>query len=118
MITADPVRMDVDKPVRMDVDKASSLVSTARRLLGEGRQVDLSALEGKVHDACYGIAALPVHEGRVLLPDLEELMTALDDLTADLTAQFHSMADPRPDAGRVARAYAGPDGDKGPYDQG
>lgn len=99
--------MTTAEPVRTEIDKVASLVFTARRLLGEGRHVDLSALEGKVQEACRDIAALPVPEGRHLLPDLEDLVTALDELAADIDDQFRSMGGVLPDPGQVAKAYSG-----------
>ncbi|MFN3077315.1 MAG: hypothetical protein ABT940_10625 [Alphaproteobacteria bacterium] len=94
--------------LRTDFVKVSSLVSTARRLLVEGRSVDLSALQGKVQELCENVADMPLDEGRQLVPEIELLLTNLDGLAVDLDQQFqnhpHPIGSPPPRS-TVLRAY-------------
>jgi hypothetical protein len=66
--------------LREELDKAASLVLTARRLLGTGTMVDLSALEGKVRFICEQLVAMDRDCGRPLLPAMEALIGDLDSL--------------------------------------
>ncbi len=66
--------------LREELDKAASLVLTARRLLGTGTMVDLSALEGKVRFICEQLAGMDRDCGRPLLPVMEALIGDLDSL--------------------------------------
>lgn len=86
-------------PGRGDLDQVASFVAAARRLLGEGRRVDLSALEGMVRDLCSGIADAPIAEARPLVPELNALLAALELLEADLAARHAASA------GQAVKAY-------------
>lgn len=74
--------------LREELVKIDSLIGTARRLLDEGRIVDLKALEDRTRFVCESALKLPVAEARPLAPAMETLMAALDDLTAALNARF------------------------------
>jgi len=74
--------------LREEMVKIDSLIATARRLLDEGRIVDLKALEDRTRFVCESALQLPAAEAKPLAPALEALMTALDNLTAALTARF------------------------------
>lgn len=74
--------------IRLDIEKASSVVATGRRLVAQGRTLDLSALETKVAAACAAIGALPKDDARDLLPALEALLGSLDQLEEDLKSQY------------------------------
>lgn len=110
-------RMD---EIRLDLEKASSVVATGRRLVAQGRTLDLTALEGKVAAACEAIAALPRDEARAVLPTLEALLAALDALESDLKSQYAAhlgSGSTTPDATRAAASYRrllGPGGDADP----
>ncbi|MEO5375555.1 MAG: hypothetical protein H7840_15010 [Alphaproteobacteria bacterium] len=87
--------------VRSDLDKITSLIATGRRLLAEGRLVDLSALEGMVKGTCADVATLPDEEARALMFDLQRLYADLEALESDLNAY----RDRAPSAEQVTRAY-------------
>lgn len=74
--------------IRLDLEKAASVIATGRRLLSQGRTLDLSAFEGKVAAACEAVSSLPKEEARPLLPALESLLAALDQLEQDLKSQY------------------------------
>ncbi|MBF0562591.1 MAG: hypothetical protein HQL37_11340, partial [Alphaproteobacteria bacterium] len=88
-----------------DLVKLASLVATARRLLGEGRAVDLSALPGKVQEVCADVARIAPEEGRLLLDEIESLLSSLDGLAMDLYAHYQSAVAGRTPPSMAARAY-------------
>jgi hypothetical protein len=70
--------------VREEMEKLSSVVATARRLSGEGRIIDLSAMPARVQASCATVASLPLEQGKLLAPLLERLISHLDDLAREL----------------------------------
>jgi len=74
-----------------EVHKVTSLIDTARRLLGEGKSVDLAALEEKVETLCRAIRQAPTGEAKKLSEPLATLIDKLDGLAADLTRQHQSL---------------------------
>lgn len=70
--------------ITQDMHKVASLVATARRLVGTGAVVDLSALDEKVRHLCQQVEALEREQGRDLVPALEALIAQLDELAQDL----------------------------------
>jgi hypothetical protein len=100
--------------ISVELEKVSSLIATARRLVGEDRGVDLSALEGKVSALCKAVTDLPRQDGRPFIPSLKSLITGLDDLEAALHDRFGPLFGPPEGApshaapnkaAKVARAY-------------
>ncbi|MBF0374771.1 MAG: hypothetical protein HQL39_15305 [Alphaproteobacteria bacterium] len=82
--------------LKLEMRKTASLVDTARRLVADGKIVDLAALEGKARMIADGAGRLPRDEGRTLLPGLEALVEGLDRLAEEL-GRAHgrvSFADP------------------------
>ena len=77
--------------VAVEVRKVASLISTARRLLAEGKMVDLSALEGKVKTLCGAICQAPPKDTEGLEASVNDLAEDLDRLTVELTAQFRAI---------------------------
>lgn len=82
-----------------DLQKAMSLVSTAKRMLRDGRLVDLSALEGHVRKLCEDAAALDAEDRATVKPNMLALMDELDrlhrklaDQHADLQKQLRGLA--------------------------
>lgn len=77
-----------------EIKKAESLVETARRLLADGRSLDLQALGGRIGGICRELTALP--EDSEARPDLrasaERLIRALDVLEQDLEARRRDAA--------------------------
>ncbi len=56
-----------------ETSKVASVVIIARRLIGEGKTVDLSNLEGKVRDLCEHAEAA----GDAYTPEVEEAFNAI-----------------------------------------
>ncbi|MBT3360890.1 MAG: hypothetical protein HN403_14805 [Rhodospirillales bacterium] len=76
-----------------EMDKVASVIATARRMLDEGKMIDLSALSGKVEAMCaLGIGA-PPEQREAVARALEELVGALDALAQDLKTQFQIIED-------------------------
>lgn len=92
--------------VREEIAKIASLVLTARRLVGEGRAVDLHNLEPKVIDACAAAVALPKDEARDVLGDLQSLVGELDHLAHDLSAAWDQILNATADPAAASAAYA------------
>ena len=76
--------MSTAQPIRQACEKMTSLVHTARRLLHDGRRVDLSILTDRIGEICTDVARLPEREARTLVPILERLQDALDTLAHEL----------------------------------
>ena len=74
--------------IEAELLKIESLIATAVRLLDEGRVVELSALQERTKRVCDAALALPRAESRPLVGAMEALLTALDALTANLSARF------------------------------
>ncbi len=93
--------------IMVDADKIASLVSTARTLLGDGKLVDLSALEGKVAGLCRRFDNVPPAAAEPFRAAIRAIMADLDLLAAELARQNEGMrrvgsgSDPR----RAAHAY-------------
>jgi hypothetical protein len=74
--------------VKAELLKVDTLVATAVRLLGEGRVVDLTALEARTRAVCDSALALSDDDRKALVEPMENLLAALDKLTADLNTRF------------------------------
>lgn len=71
-----------------DLLKIESLISTAVRLVEEGRVVDLAALQDRTKHVCDAAVQLPVDDARPLIPAMESVLTQLDALTENLTKRY------------------------------
>ncbi|WP_413205283.1 hypothetical protein [Rhodospirillum sp. A1_3_36] len=101
--------------ISVELEKVNSLIATAKRLVGEERAVDLSALEGKVSALCKAVTDLPRQDGRPFIPSLKSLITGLDELEAALHDRFGPLLFDPPEgapghtpptkAAQVTRAY-------------
>lgn len=85
--TATP-RQDIED----DIAKVVSLVETAHRLLGEGRMVDLSALEDKVRGLCQAIKEAPQGTVAGLAERVAGVIADLDRLAAGLTEHHKQLS--------------------------
>jgi len=70
--------------IRQELEKAANLISGARRLMSEGRQVDLSAMEERVRAVTQAVDTAPPEVAREYKDHLLALMEALDVLDHDL----------------------------------
>ncbi|MCW8861059.1 MAG: hypothetical protein OQK07_01390 [Rhodospirillales bacterium] len=103
------------KPVddlALQVAKVESLIASARRLLAEGKMVDLSSLQGHVGELCTQIAATPDDNGR-MGQTLLEIIAALDSLAKDLVEQNRKLGTAAIGASpmEATAAYKKPGGD-------
>ncbi len=74
--------------IHAELLKIESLISTAVRLLEDGRVVNLQALQTRTKEICDSALALPREESRPLIPAMEALLVALDTLTGKLNSRF------------------------------
>ncbi len=84
----------------------------SRRLVREGRMVDLKPLGAQVEAACQGVVALGRADAQPYLPRLEHIISSLDGLEQELRRQYAALQTGEgagcPPA-RAARAYAAPE---------
>lgn len=81
-------RLRSTSDIKAELNRIDSLINAANRLIGEDRLIDLAALESRTHAACDAAIALEGNEGRELLPDLERVISNLDELAENLTRRF------------------------------
>ncbi len=74
--------------IEAELLKIESLITTAVRLLDEGRVVELSALQERTKRVCDAAIGLPKGEALPLIPAMEALLSGLDALTANLNRRF------------------------------
>lgn len=84
-VPAPPPSIDA---IQAELVKIESLISTAVRLLEDGRVVNLQALQTRTKDVCDAALALPREDSRPLIPAMETLLVALDTLTGKLNNRF------------------------------
>ncbi|MBF0269531.1 MAG: hypothetical protein HQL44_13170 [Alphaproteobacteria bacterium] len=85
-----------------DASLAASLVGAARRLLAEGRFLDLGALESRIAFLCERIALMPKDEASRFGEFLNSLSGELDALTQDIEARNTLLALERTGGGGAA----------------
>ncbi|MBL6927591.1 MAG: hypothetical protein ISR44_00335 [Rhodospirillales bacterium] len=90
---ADGTSADERPDVVSEMAKVASVIATARRMLEEGKMIDLSALSGKVEALCAQGISAPREEREAVARALEELVEALDGLAQDLKTQFKALED-------------------------
>lgn len=83
-----PSPLPTPDAIKSELVKIESLISTAIRLLDDGRVVNLVALQARTKEVCDSAIALPRAESTPLIPAMEALLTALDTLTAKLNDRF------------------------------
>lgn len=82
---------DAESRIREELEKAASLISGARRLMTEGRTVELGALEERMRAVSHAVRAAPDAVAQNYKEHLNALMEALDALEADLESQHQSL---------------------------
>jgi len=80
----------VEDTIRQELEKAANLISGARRLMAEGRHVNLNAMEERVRIITESIQAAPQAMAQRYKEHLQALLDALDALEQDL--QLHHEA--------------------------
>lgn len=94
--------------VHAELDKIESLVSTATRLINDGRMIDLGALLRRTQETCDAAVALPPQDSKSLLPSLELVISKLDALTDQLNTRFGDLPNLQHEAApRVAASAYG-----------
>jgi hypothetical protein len=73
--------------LRLQFDGVAATVDTARRVLADGRAVDLTGLEERVAALCTAIGAQPEPAAIGYRPRLIALLDDVDRLRSDLEAQ-------------------------------
>ena len=74
--------------INADLLKIESLISTANRLVDEGRIVDLAALQERTNQVCDAAVQLAPQDAKPLIPAMELVLTQLDSLTENLTKRY------------------------------
>ena len=86
--------------IAAEVDKVETMIDTARQLLSEGKDVDLTNLEGRIHIMCQAIG----EAGRAEDADtaafkaaITTVMAKLEALGAELTRRHEARTAAEPD---------------------
>lgn len=79
--------------IKEEIEKLSSYIETAQRLIYQGGVVDVSSLQGKIERLCSIVEKLPPVQGRDILPLIENLLTAIDQLENDINLQHDAVTD-------------------------
>ncbi|MBF0354509.1 MAG: hypothetical protein HQL43_04650 [Alphaproteobacteria bacterium] len=98
------IEVSLPDPLERDACLAADLVNAARRLLAEGRFLDLGALESRISDLCGRIAGMPKEEGRRFSEFLQEMNAELISLSQEIEARCNVLAIERT-AGASTSAY-------------
>lgn len=77
--------------IRQELEKAANLISGARRLMAEGRHVDLSAMEERIRTITEAIQAAPSELASTYKDHLSALLEALDVLDLELKAHHEAL---------------------------
>jgi hypothetical protein len=79
--------MDEIERIERELEGATTMVATARRILADGRGIDLAGLDGRVGQICERVRRLPEPAGHRFRPRLLALLDEVDRLGTDLEAQ-------------------------------
>ncbi len=90
--------------VQEEVRKVTSLINATRRLLAEGKMVDLAGLQRNVDTLCQTLRKAPLEESQAAKETVASLLDGLDTLAEALTAQYEDLT--RQLAGTVRRHAA------------
>jgi len=90
------------------LDRVAAIIATARERLAEGKLVDLTALEEKVHDLHAAAMSAPADLAEDFVDAVAEVQKSLHVLGDEVDAQFRAFQDRFCAGARVeaARAYA------------
>ena len=80
---------DVSLPdIQEEMRKVTSLINAARRLLAEGKMVDLAGLQRNVDVLCQTLQQVPPKQSQAAKESVASLLDGLDTLADALTAQY------------------------------
>lgn len=91
MTQSTPPPTDAATVIKDELEKTASLISGARRLMAEGRSVDLSALEDRVRTIADAVQNAPVDVQDSYKEHLGVLVEILDALEGDLEGQHKAL---------------------------
>ena len=77
--------------IREELEKAASLISGARRLMAEGRSVDLSAVEDRIRTITTAVQSAPDAVQSTYKEHLTVLLEILDSLQIDLETRHKAL---------------------------
>lgn len=80
-----------EKIIREELEKTASLVVGARRLMAEGRSVDLNALEERVRTITAAVQSAPATLQSTYKEHLGVLVEILDALERDIEGQHKAL---------------------------
>ena len=76
-----------------ELEKATSLVTSARRMVSTGARVDLTALEGKIRTVCTAAESLNRGECKTMVSVMEALIDDLDHLAESVQTHQTQVAE-------------------------
>ncbi len=92
-----------DKDILLQAEKISSLIAAARHLMGKGKIVDLSNLEGKISALCKGAQSAQLDKPDAVRTILQDINEDLSQLTKEVTSR-HDEAGGRSMEASIKRA--------------
>jgi len=87
------MNLEPEETIRQELAKAANLISGARRLMAEGRQVDLGAMEERVRAVTHAVTHAPADIAAEYKEHLQTLIQALDVLQHDLEIHHKALQD-------------------------
>jgi len=73
--------------ILLQAEKISSLITTASRLMADGKTVDLSNLEGKIQSLCENAEAAQLQQAGPVRAALSAIVENLNRLDAEMTSR-------------------------------
>ena len=71
-----------------EIDRIAELIAKARRLIGEGRRLDLGSIETRIAVLVDTLKWIPAEQGRRFKASLVRLLADMDRLETDVRSQF------------------------------
>ncbi|MDX9862392.1 MAG: hypothetical protein RBS99_15895 [Rhodospirillales bacterium] len=90
----------------LEMDKVAAVIATARRLMADGRTIDLSTLEGRIDGLCARIRQTPPASRDGVVRAMENMVRALDELEAAIRTRVGGGESGGVARRRVLNAYA------------
>ncbi|MBL6941767.1 MAG: hypothetical protein ISR53_06370 [Rhodospirillales bacterium] len=73
--------------ILLQAEKVSSLIAAARHLMGEGKTVDLSNLEGKISSLCKSAQSAQLDNPDTVRTALQSIVKDLNQLDEEITSR-------------------------------
>jgi len=81
------IPLNLPQEIVLEMDKVAAVIATARRLMADGRTVDLTPLEGKIESLCGRVRETPKAHRDGVIRAMESLIKALDELEGAIRAR-------------------------------